>query len=413
MFEKLQERLQQTVKQLRGQGRLTEDNIRHALREVRMALLEADVALPVAKAFIEQVKEKAVGQEVLRNLNPGEAVIKVVHDELVAVMGGRNESLDLAVRPPAVVLLAGLQGAGKTTTAAKLARFLKERERKRVLLASADVYRPAAVEQLRRLAAEVGVDFVEHEADADPVAIAAAALAQARNTAAEVLVLDTAGRLHVDEQMMGELKAIHAAVAPVETLFVVDSMTGQDAVNSAAAFDRALALTGVILTKADGDARGGAALSIRHVIGKPIKFIGVGEKSDALEPFHPDRLASRILGMGDVLTLIEDAQRQLDTDKAARVAEKVTRGKGFDLEDLRDQLLQVEKMGGMAGILDRLPAMGGAAGGALQRGGADTRRMVASRRSCAVRASGASPTARAPRSRTSTACSSSLCRCRK
>ncbi len=358
MFENLTGRLQTTLKRLRGEARLTEANIADALREVRMALLEADVALPVVKSFIEDVRAKAVGQEVLISLAPGQAVIKVVHDALVALMGERSESLDLATRPPAVVLMAGLQGSGKTTSAAKLARFLREREKKSVLLVSADVYRPAAIEQLQRLATQVGADFFPSRPDQQPADIARAALDQARRSAADVLIVDTAGRLHIDAAMMDEIKTLHAALEPVETLFVVDSMTGQDAVNTAKAFNDALPLTGVILTKTDGDARGGAALSVRSITGKPIKFLGSGEKIDALEPFHPERVASRILGMGDVLSLVEQAQRTVDQEQAQTLARKVAKGAGFDLTDFRDQLLQMEKMGGMAGMLDKLPGMG-------------------------------------------------------
>ncbi len=358
MFDNLTQRFEKIVRDLRGRGRLTGENIAEALREVRLALLEADVALPVVKEFIETVRARAVGQEVAGSLTPGQAAIKVVHEALVELMGAKNERLDLAVRPPAVILLAGLQGAGKTTTAAKLARLLREREHKRVLLASVDVYRLAAIGQLATLAGRVGADFFPADPKQDPGAIARAALEQARKSGAEVLILDSAGRLHVDEEMMQEIRAIHAAVSPVETLFVVDSMAGQDAVNTARAFHEALPLTGVILTKADGDARGGAALSVRRVTGTPIKFIGVGEGLDALEPFHPERLASRILGMGDVLSLIEQAGRTVERDKAEALARKVAKGKGFDLEDFREQLRQMEKMGGLASLMDKLPGMG-------------------------------------------------------
>jgi len=357
MFDGLTNRLQSTLKRLRGEARLTESNISDALREVRLALLEADVALPVVKTFIEDVRTKAVGQDVMASLTPGQAVIRVVHDSLVALMGDHNERLNLAVRPPAVVLMAGLQGAGKTTTAAKLARVLREREKKRVLLVSTDVYRPAAIDQLQRLADQVDVEFFPSRVDQKPGEIAEAALAHARVQASDVLIVDTAGRLHVDETMMDEIRALSSVLSPAETLFVIDSMTGQDAVNTAKAFNDALPLTGVILTKADGDARGGAALSVRHVTGKPIKFIGVGEKTDALEPFYPDRLASRILGMGDVLSLVEQAQRNLDQGKAQELARKVAKGSGFDLSDFRDQMMQMDKMGGMAGMLDKLPGM--------------------------------------------------------
>ena len=358
MFENLSTRLQATLKHLRGEGRLSEENIGATLREVRVALLEADVALPVVKIFMDDVRARALGQDVLASLTPGQAVIKVVHDALVQLMGASNDRLNLAVRPPAVVLIAGLQGAGKTTSAAKLARYLKEREKKSVLLASTDVYRPAAMDQLKKLAAEVGADFFSSTPQQQPVDIARAAVAHARNILVDVVIIDSAGRLHIDADMMQEIVALHSAVSPVETLFVVDSMTGQDAVNTAKAFNETLALTGVILTKTDGDARGGAALSVRHVTGKPIKFLGVGEKTDALEPFHPDRLASRILGMGDVLSLVEQAQRSVDQEQAKKLATKIAKGKGFDLEDFRDQLQQMEKMGGIASVMDKLPGMG-------------------------------------------------------
>ena len=358
MFENLTDRLAGTVKRLRGQARITEDNIKDTLREVRMALLEADVALPVVKEVVAQVRERAVGQEVLQSLSPGQAFVKIVNDELVKVMGEANEQLDLAAQPPAVVLMAGLQGAGKTTTVGKLARFLKERENKSVMVVSADVYRPAAIKQLETLAGEVGVDFYPSSADQDPVDIVQGAIDTARKQFKDVLLVDTAGRLHIDAEMMGEIQRIHAAVKPVETLFVVDAMTGQDAANTAKAFNDALPLTGVVLTKADGDARGGAALSVRHITGKPIKFIGVGERSNALEPFHPDRVASRILGMGDVLSLVEEAERKIDKDKAQKLAKKIQKGKGFDLEDLRDQLQQMMGMGGIGMLLDKLPGAG-------------------------------------------------------
>jgi len=358
VFESLTQRLGGALSRLRGQGRLSEDNIRDALREVRLALLEADVALPVVKEFIDLVRERALGQEVLKSLSPGQALVKIVHDALVEVMGQENQRLNLAAQPPAVVLMAGLQGAGKTTTAAKLARLLQDREKKKVMLASCDVYRPAAIEQLRTLAGQVGAHFHNSSSD-DPVGIASEAVAQARKLHSDVLIVDTAGRLHVDAQMMDEIAAIDRAVNPVETLFVVDSMTGQDAANTAKAFGDALSLSGVILTKADGDARGGAALSVRRITGKPIKFLGVGEKIDALEPFHPDRLASRILGMGDVLSLVEEAEQKVDQAKAKKLAKKLKKGKGFDLTDLRDQFEQMQNMGGMASLLDKLP--GGAA----------------------------------------------------
>ncbi|MDX1593747.1 MAG: signal recognition particle protein [Gammaproteobacteria bacterium] len=358
MFENLSQRLGGVIRNLRGQGRLTEENIRDALREVRMALLEADVALPVVRDFIERVRERAVGQEVLKSLSPGQALVKVVHDELVVTMGRTNDALNLSVQPPAVILMAGLQGSGKTTTSAKLARWLAERDRKKVMLVSCDVYRPAAIDQLRTLAGEVGAGFFPSTPDQEPVAIARAAVDEARRQFLDVVVVDTAGRLHVDEAMMEEIRALNAAVAPVETLFVVDSMTGQDAANTARAFNEALPLTGVILTKTDGDARGGAALSVRELTGKPIKFLGTGEKSAALEPFHPDRMASRILGMGDVVSLVEEVQHQVDRDQAEKLARKIKKGKGFTLEDFRDQLAQMEKMGGLESLIDKLPGVG-------------------------------------------------------
>jgi signal recognition particle subunit SRP54 len=358
MFENLTERLSKTLKDISGRGRLTDDNIKDTLREVRMALLEADVALPVVRDFIAQVKEQAVGTEVSKSLNPGQVFIKIVQSELEAVMGQANEKLDLAAQPPAVVLMAGLQGAGKTTSIGKLALYLKEREKKKVLVVSADVYRPAAIKQLETLATDVGVAFFPSDISQNPIAIAQAAIDFARKQFFDVLLVDTAGRLHVDVDMMEEIKALHKAVKPVETLFVVDAMTGQDAANTAKAFNDALPLTGVILTKADGDARGGAALSVRHITGKPIKFIGMGEKLDALEPFHPERIASRILGMGDVLSLIEEVERKVDKKKAEQLAKKVQKGKGFDLQDFKEQLEQMRNMGGMMSMMDKLPGMG-------------------------------------------------------
>jgi signal recognition particle subunit SRP54 len=355
MLDTLTERLSRVVKTLRGEARLTEANIQDALREVRLALLEADVALPVVKAFIGELREKAVGAEVVGSLTPGQALIGVVARELTALMGGAAEPLDLAAQPPAVILLAGLQGAGKTTTAAKLARLLAA-QKKKVLLVSADVYRPAAIEQLATLAQQVGVDFFPSTASEQPVAIATAALDWARRHYHDVLIVDTAGRLSIDEAMMREIAALHAAVRPVETMFVVDAMQGQDAVNTARAFRDALPLTGVILTKLDGDARGGAALSVRHVTGAPIKFAGVSEKIDGLEVFHPERMASRILGMGDVLSLIEEAHRTVDVERAKKLAKKVKSGKGFDLDDFKSQIEQMRKMGGLAALVDKLPA---------------------------------------------------------
>lgn len=357
MFENLTDRLGKTLKNITGKGRLTEDNIKETLREVRMALLEADVALPVVKDFINKVKERAVGTEVAKSLNPGQVFVKIVNEELTAAMGDANETLNLAASKPAVVLMAGLQGAGKTTSVGKLAKYLKEREKKKVLVVSADVYRPAAIKQLETLAEDIEVECFPSTAQQKPVDIANAAIQHAKIQFFDVLIVDTAGRLHVDEDMMDEIKDLHAAIEPVETLFVVDAMTGQDAANTAKAFHDALPLTGVILTKADGDARGGAALSIRHITGKPIKFIGMGEKIEALEPFHPDRVASRILGMGDVLSLIEEVERKVDKDKAAKLAKKVQKGKGFDLEDFREQLVQMRGMGGMMSMLDKLPGM--------------------------------------------------------
>ncbi len=362
MFENLSERLNQTLKHLRGQGRLTEDNIKQSLREVRMALLEADVALPVVKQFIDDIRERAVGKEVLDSLTPGQALVGIVNQEMVKLLGQTGEGLDLKAQPPAVVLMAGLQGAGKTTTTGKLARYLKEREGKQVMVVSCDVYRPAAIEQLRTVAEQVGVEFFPSTGDQKPVDIARRALDAARKGFFDVMIVDTAGRLAIDEAMMAEIKALNAAMNPAETLFVVDSMTGQDAAATAAAFGAALPLTGVVLTKVDGDARGGAALSVRQVTGKPIKFMGMGEKLDALEPFHPERIASRILGMGDVLSLIEEAERNIDHQKAEKLAKKLQKGRGFDLADFRDQLQQMQSMGGLGGIMDKLPGMMGGMG---------------------------------------------------
>jgi len=378
MFDGLSDRLQQTVKRLRGQGRLTDDNMSQTLREVRMALLEADVALPVAKEFIEQVRERAQGEQVQQSLTPGQALIKIVQDELTRLMGEHNDSLDLAARPPLVILVAGLQGAGKTTTVAKLARHLIQAHKKRVLLTSADIYRPAAIEQLAHLAGQVEADFCPSSPDQKPVAIVKQALELAARQSFDVLILDTAGRLHIDDDMMAEIKAIHQAAKPVETLFVVDSMTGQDAVNTAKAFDKALPLTGIILTKTDGDARGGAALSIRQVTGKPIKFLGTGEKIDALEPFHPDRVASRILGMGDVLSLIEEVEQKVDHEQALKLAKKLKKGKGFDLVDFREQMIQMQAMGGIGSLMDKMPGMGQMAASAqAQLDDGQTRRVIA------------------------------------
>lgn len=358
MFENLTDRLSGALRNITGKARLSDDNIQDALREVRKALLEADVALPVVKDFVESIRKRAIGQEVSRSLSPGQQFVKIVQDELIAVMGSANEGLNLAVRPPAIILMAGLQGAGKTTSVAKLARYLKTRMKKTVMVTSVDVYRPAAIKQLETLALEVGARFFPSDSSQKPLEIALAAVDAAKRQLADILIIDTAGRLHIDEGLMDEIQTLHKALDPVETLFVIDAMIGQDAVNTAKAFNEALSLTGVVLTKIDGDARGGAALSVRHVTGKPIKFIGVGEKTDALEPFHPDRIASRILGMGDVLSLIEQAQQSLDHKKAEKLAIKVQKGQRFDLEDLRDQLQQMQNMGGMAGLLDKLPGMG-------------------------------------------------------
>jgi signal recognition particle subunit SRP54 len=357
MFENLTERLSRTVQQLRGKGRLTEDGIKETLREVRIALLEADVALPVVQAFIGEVREKALGQEVLKSLTPGQAMVKLVHDELVQIMGVENEALDLKAQPPVTILMAGLQGSGKTTTTAKLARLLIEQEKKRVMVVSVDVYRPAAIEQLKTLAGQVGAVFQPSTVSQKPADIARDALAEARRQMCDVLLVDTAGRLHVDAEMMSEIRDVHAAVNPHETLFVVDAMTGQDAANTAAAFNDALPLTGIVLTKTDGDARGGAALSVRHITGKPVKFLGSGEKTDALQAFHPERVASRILGMGDVLSLVEEVHRKVDQQEAEKLVKKIRRGRGFDLEDFRGQLEQMQNMGGLGGLVDKLPGM--------------------------------------------------------
>ncbi len=358
MFENLSGRLRQTVKSLRGQARLSEENIKDALREVRMALLEADVALPVVREFIAQVRERAIGKEVSESLNPGQVLIKVVHEELVKIMGEENESLNLRTQPPAIILMAGLQGAGKTTSVGKLAKFLKEKEKKSVAVVSADVYRPAAIEQLKTVAGQVGAEFIPSTTDEKPENIAAKAKDAAKKGGFDVLIVDTAGRLHIDEALMDEIKKVHAVLDPIETLFVVDSMTGQDAANTAKAFNDALPLTGVILTKIDGDARGGAALSIRHITQKPIKFLGVGEKTDALEPFHPDRLASRILDMGDVLSLVEEIEAKVDKEQAERLTQKFKKGERLDLDDFKAQMEQMLGMGGINTFLDKLPGMG-------------------------------------------------------
>ena len=366
MFDNLSSRLSDAARALGGKGRLTEANIKETLRQVRLALLEADVALPVVKGFIDRVRERALGEEVGKSLTPGQALVKIIHAELVGVFGEEHAPLDLKHQPPVVVLLAGLQGAGKTTTAAKLARSLIEKDKKRVMLVSVDVHRPAAILQLKTLAGEVSALHSESDASEAPVAIVRRALEDARRQHADVLIVDTAGRLHVDGEMMGEVQDVHAAASPVETLFVVDSMAGQDAVNAARAFDEALPLTGVVLTKADGDARGGVALSVREVTGKPIRFMGVGEKTDALEAFHPERMASRILGMGDVLTLVEEIEEKVSRDKAEKLARKLKKGRGFDLSDLRDQLEQMMNMGGLGAMLEKMPLPGNINAGALK-----------------------------------------------
>ena len=358
MFNSLSERLSKTLQSMGKKARLTEDNIASTLKEVRKALVEADVALPVVKQFISQVRTRALGREVRASLTPGQQFLKVVQSELEAVLGGSSESLNLAQRPPAVILLAGLQGVGKTTTAAKISNFLKSREKKKVLMVSVDVYRPAAMEQLATLGSQIEIDVYPSTADQDPITLAKNALQKAESAAYDVLIVDTAGRLGIDEEMMKEISSLHRALSPIETLFVVDSMTGQDAANTAKAFSDVLPLTGVVLTKADGDARGGAALSVKSITGQPIKFMGVGETVDGLEAFHPDRLASRILGMGDVLSLIEEAEQKLDKEKAEKVAKKVLKGKGFDLADFRDQLQQMRNMGGMKALMDKIPGMG-------------------------------------------------------
>ena len=358
MFENLSDRITKSLRTVAGKAKLTEKNISDTLREVRKALLEADVALPVVKDFVGQVRKRALGQEVSRALNPGQQFLKIVEAELTSVMGEANEGLSLAAKPPAVILMAGLQGAGKTTSVAKLARFLKDRQKKKVLVVSTDVYRPAAIEQLMTLANEIEVECFPSSTDQKPNAIASGAIDYAKKHFFDVVIVDTAGRLHIDETLMSEIQSLHKLLDPVETLFVIDAMIGQDAVNTAKAFDEALPLTGVILTKADGDARGGAALSVRHVTGKPIKFLGVGEKVDALEPFYPDRLAGRILGMGDVMSLIEDVEQKIDKEKAEKLVNKVKKGQKFDLEDLRDQLQQMQNMGGMGAMLEKLPGMG-------------------------------------------------------
>jgi signal recognition particle subunit SRP54 len=378
MFDNLTARLSRSIEALRGKGRITDENVAETLREVRVALLEADVALPVVKTFIDGVKAKALGAEVASSLTPGQAFIGILHKELVELMGGPRAGFNLRAQPPIVVLLAGLQGAGKTTTAAKLARWLIEREKKRVLLVSTDVRRPAAILQLQRLSEQVGAQFFPSDSSEDPATIARNALEQAKRGVFDILIVDTAGRLHVDESLMDEVKQIDAAVQSTERLFVVDSMAGQDAVNAARAFGAALDLTGVILTKADGDARGGAALSVRNITGKPIVFMGVGEKTEALEPFDPERMASRVLGMGDVVSLVEQVHRQVDHEEAQRLAKKVVKGQGFNMADLKSQLEQLQKMGGVSALLDKLPAAAAQKGGVnADQGDRDLRRQIA------------------------------------
>ncbi|WP_263769673.1 signal recognition particle protein [Propionivibrio soli] len=369
MLDNLTQRLARVMKTLRGEARLTDDNIADAMREVRLALLEADVALPAVKTFINAVKEKAVGEEVIGSLTPGQALIGVVHRELTALMGEAHTGLNLATQPPAIVLMAGLQGAGKTTTVGKLARLLKETQKKKVLVVSCDVYRPAAIDQLKAVAEQAGVDFFPSSSGDKPVDIALEAAAWAKRHYHDVLLVDTAGRLSIDEAMMREIAALHKALNPIETLFVVDAMLGQDAINTAKAFSEALPLTGVILTKLDGDARGGAALSVRHVTGRPIKYAGVGEKLSGIEPFHPERMASRILGMGDVLSLIEEAKKGIDEQQAVELAKKLKSGKGFDLNDFKEQISQMRKMGGLSSMMDKLPAQFAQLAGQLPAGG--------------------------------------------
>ncbi len=368
MFEKLSGRLTAVVEGLRGRGRLTEENITDTMRQVRMALLEADVALPVVKDFTDAVRARAIGQEIHKSLTPGQALVQVIHDELVRVMGEGVRPLNLRTQPPAVILLAGLQGAGKTTSAAKIALWLQQRERKRVLLVSTDVYRPAAMLQLERLGQQLEIDVAKADAASSPLEIAGNALDEARRGVYDVLLVDTAGRLHVDDRMMHEISELATELEPIETLFIVDSMAGQDAVNAARAFGSALNLTGVVLTKADGDARGGAALSVRHVTGQPILFVGLGEKPEALEVFQPDRMANRILGMGDVLSLVEEVTRKVDQQEAEKLARKVKKGKDFNLEDLLGQLQQVESMGGMSSLIEKLPSQLAAKAGAMPQG---------------------------------------------
>ena len=363
MFNTLSDKLTNTLRKLKGQGRLTESNIKDIVRDVRRVLLEADVALPVVKAFTDKVTERAIGNEVMSSLTPGEAFVRIVRDEMISIMGGQNDSLNLATQPPAVILMAGLQGSGKTTTVAKLARYLKENQKKKVMVTSGDVYRPAAIEQLKTLASEVGVDYFPSSPDQDPVSIAKDVVSLAKKMSMDIVIVDTAGRLHIDDEMMDEIQRIHQAINPIETLFVVDSMTGQDAANTAKAFNDALPLTGVVLTKTDGDARGGAALSVREITQKPIKFLGVGEKTNALEPFYPDRVVSRILGEGDLQSLLEIAERKIDAEKAKAQVKKLKKGKTFDLEDFKEQIQQMKNMGGINSMMEKIPGMSKVPGG--------------------------------------------------
>ncbi len=367
MFQSLSDRLGQTLKNLRGLGRLTEENIKETTRDIRMSLLEADVALPVVKTFIQQIKEKALGQEVRKSLNPGQELVKIVKDELVATLGSEHQGLNFDGEPPAVILMAGLQGSGKTTTTGKLAKLLKERHKKKVMVVSADIYRPAAIKQLEKLASDSDILFHPSSTNERPEDILKRALQDAKTSYCDVLICDTAGRLHIDEAMMSEITMLHKTVNPSETLFVVDSMTGQDAANTAKAFADVLPLTGVVLTKTDGDARGGAALSVKQITGKPVKFIGTGEKIDGLEAFHPERIASRILGMGDILSLVEEVEQKVDKEKSQKLAKKLSRGKGFNLNDFRDQLLQMNNMGGISSLMKKMPGMGQIPMGAMNQ----------------------------------------------
>ena len=355
MASNLTERLSRLVKTMRGQSRITETNVQDMLREVRMALLEADVALPVVRDFIARVKDKALGQEVVSSLTPGQVLVSIVQKELSATMGEGVADINLAAQPPAVILMAGLQGAGKTTTTAKLAKHLIEKRKKKVLTVSADVYRPAAIEQLKTVTAQAGAEWFPSTPDQKPADIAAAAIDYARRHYFDVLLVDTAGRLAIDEALMAEIKALHAQLTPVETLFVVDAMQGQDAINTAKAFKEALPLTGVVLTKLDGDSRGGAALSVRQITGVPIKFAGVSEKIDGLEVFDAERHAGRVLGMGDIVALVEEVQKGVDMAAAQKLADKVKSGADFDLEDFLAQISQMKNMGGLSGLIDKLP----------------------------------------------------------